>query len=65
MTDKPKKSGGELFIVDNSDDNWKVQRYLHDWCDIARAIEAHGVGRLSRLNSSLALLRIAKERTRG
>ena len=39
MTDKPKKSGGELFIVDNADDQWKVQRYLHDWCDIARAFD--------------------------
>ena len=39
MTDKPKKSGGDLFIVDNSDDHWKVQRYLHDWCDIARAFD--------------------------
>ena len=34
MTDK--KSGGDLFIVDNADDDWKVQRYLRDWCDIAR-----------------------------
>ena len=39
MTDKPKKSGGEIFIVDNSDDHWKVQRYLHDWCEIARAFD--------------------------
>ena len=39
MTDKPKKPGGELFIVDNADDQWKVQRYLHDWCDIARAFD--------------------------
>jgi superfamily II DNA or RNA helicase len=39
MTDKPKKSGGELFIVDNADDQWKVQRYLHDWCEIARAFD--------------------------
>ena len=33
------KSGGELFIVDNADDDWKVQRYLHDWCDISRAFD--------------------------
>jgi len=33
------KSGGDLFIVDNADDQWKVQRYLHDWCDIARAFD--------------------------
>ena len=39
MTNNPKKSGGELFIVDNADDDWKVQNYLHDWCDIARAFD--------------------------
>ena len=39
MTDKPKKSGSGLFIVDNSDDHWKVQRYLHDWCDIASSFD--------------------------
>jgi superfamily II DNA or RNA helicase len=39
MADNPKKTGGELFIVDNSDEDWKVQRYLHDWCDIARAFD--------------------------
>lgn len=39
MVDNPKKSGGELFIVDNADDDWKVQRYLHDWCEVARAFD--------------------------
>ncbi|MGD8624351.1 MAG: hypothetical protein PVF47_14580 [Anaerolineae bacterium] len=39
MTDKPKRSGGELFIVDNADDDWQVHRYLHDWCEIARAFD--------------------------
>jgi hypothetical protein len=24
--------GSELFIVDNSQDDWNVLRYLHDWC---------------------------------
>jgi hypothetical protein len=38
MTRHPKKSGAELFIVDNADD-WKVQRYLRDWCEIARAFD--------------------------
>jgi hypothetical protein len=33
------KTGGELFIVDNSDDEWKAVRYLHDWCDYARCID--------------------------
>jgi len=33
------KSGAELFIVDNADDQWKVQRYLRDWCDISHAFD--------------------------
>jgi superfamily II DNA or RNA helicase len=33
------KTGGELFIVDNSDDEWKALRYLRDWCDYARSID--------------------------
>jgi len=37
----PKRSvgGSELFIVDNSDEDWKVQRYLHDWCQISKSID--------------------------
>jgi len=33
------KTGSELFIVDNSDEDWKVRRYLHDWCQISKAID--------------------------
>ncbi len=32
-------SGGEIFIVDNSDANWKAKQYLHDWADLARAFD--------------------------
>lgn len=32
-------TGSELFIVDNSDDEWKVLRYLHDWCQLSRGID--------------------------
>lgn len=32
-------SGGDLFIVDNSDSEWKVLQYLREWCDIARAFD--------------------------
>ncbi len=39
MTNSTKKTGGELFIVDNSSDDWKVQDYLYQWCDIARAFD--------------------------
>ena len=33
------KVGSELFIVDNSDEDWKALRYLHDWCQISKAID--------------------------
>ena len=32
---KPTRSGGDIFIVDNSDDDWKVVQYLRDWTEIA------------------------------
>jgi hypothetical protein len=33
------KTGSELFIVDNSDEDWKVVRYLHDWCQLSKSID--------------------------
>ena len=33
------KQGGDVFIVDNSDTDWKVSRYLHDWADLAHTID--------------------------
>src|ERR1700751_2184717 len=39
MPTRSSKSGSELFIVDNSDVDWKVVRYLHDWCQISKAID--------------------------
>lgn len=39
MPTRASKSGSELFIVDNSDTDWKVLRYLHDWCQISEAID--------------------------
>ncbi len=38
MSDSP-KSGGELFIVDNSDEAWKGLRYLQEWTEIASAFD--------------------------
>ena len=38
----PKKisiSGSELFIVDNSDEDWKAVRYLRDWCQLSKSID--------------------------
>ena len=39
MPKRTSKTGSELFIVDNSDVDWKVLRYLHDWCQISKAID--------------------------
>jgi HKD family nuclease len=39
MPNRTSTSGSELFIVDNSDVDWKVVRYLHDWCQISKAID--------------------------
>ena len=32
-------TGSELVIVDNSKDDWKVLRYLHDWCQLSKSID--------------------------
>jgi len=39
MGQEPPKQGGDLFIVDNSDQDWKVCRYLHDWADLAHSFD--------------------------
>jgi len=39
MSEKPLKSGSDLFIVDNSDADWKVRDYLREWADIARSFD--------------------------
>jgi hypothetical protein len=39
MPNRRSNSGSELFIVDNSDEDWKVLRYLHDWCQLSRALD--------------------------
>jgi hypothetical protein len=32
-------SASDLFIVDNSDSEWKVCSYLKDWCELSQAID--------------------------
>src|SRR5680860_1157934 len=32
-------TGSELFIVDNSDEDWKAVRYLYDWCKLSKSID--------------------------
>lgn len=39
MPNRTSKTGSELFIVDNSDVDWKVLRYLHDWCQLSKGID--------------------------
>ena len=35
MTKPTQKTGGDIFIVDNSDADWKVAQYLRDWTEFA------------------------------
>ena len=39
MPKRTSQTGSELFIVDNSDEDWKVVRYLHDWCQLSKSID--------------------------
>ncbi|RJP35098.1 MAG: helicase [Phycisphaerales bacterium] len=39
MPNRTSSTGSELFIVDNSDADWKVSRYLHDWCQLCKSID--------------------------
>jgi len=39
MPKRTSSTGSELFIVDNSDEDWKVQRYLHDWCPLSKSLD--------------------------
>lgn len=39
MPKRTSTTGSELFIVDNSEEDWKVLRYLHDWCQFSKSID--------------------------
>jgi len=39
MAQESRQQGGDLFIVDNSDQDWKVRRYLSDWADLANSFD--------------------------
>ncbi|MEW6126919.1 MAG: helicase-related protein [Acidobacteriota bacterium] len=39
MSEQKSKSGAELFIVDNSDDDWKVRDYLKEWAEISHQFD--------------------------
>ena len=34
MQENKSQKGSDLFIVDNSDSDWKVRNYLHEWTDL-------------------------------
>ncbi|GBE29050.1 MAG TPA: hypothetical protein ENH10_01340 [Bacteroidetes bacterium] len=34
-----KQDASDLFIVDNSDSDWKVMSYLADWCEFSSAMD--------------------------
>ena len=55
---RERRDGGELFIVDNSDSEWKGLKYLQDWTEIASAFDiASGffeIGSLLALDGQLA-----------
>ncbi len=52
MPKRTSLTGSELFIVDNSDTDWKVLKYLHDWCQISKSM---GIFRgFSKIGSLLA-----------
>lgn len=38
-SDLTRRQGGDLFIVDNSDADWKVLQYLREWTEIAHAFD--------------------------
>lgn len=33
------RPGSDLFIVDNSDSDWKVRNYLTEWCELSKSID--------------------------
>ena len=39
MKKETKLQGSDLFIVDNSDQDWKVRNYLHEWTDLAHKFD--------------------------
>lgn len=39
MKNEKKQIGSDLFIVDNSDSDWKVKNYLNEWTDLAHKFD--------------------------
>ena len=69
-TKRSSTTGSELFIVDNSDEDWKVRQYLRDWCQLASGIDiASGYfeigGFLASRSQRVTLNRLAKTHSNG
>ena len=39
MPTRTSQTGSELFIVDNSDAEWKAHQYIHDWCQLSEQVD--------------------------
>ncbi|MCK4307359.1 DEAD/DEAH box helicase family protein, partial [candidate division WOR-3 bacterium] len=39
MNKKESSKKSDLFIVDNSDSEWKVQKYLSEWCELSKSFD--------------------------
>ena len=39
MPTRVSKTGSELSIVDNSDTEWKVMKYLSEWCQLSKSMD--------------------------
>jgi phosphatidylserine/phosphatidylglycerophosphate/cardiolipin synthase-like enzyme len=39
MSQEIKRQGGDVFIVDNSDSDWKVRTYLQEWASISTSFD--------------------------
>ena len=39
MNERATSKKGDIFIVDNSDAAWKVQKYLSEWCELSKKFD--------------------------
>lgn len=39
MDDQKATAGTDVFIVDNSDDDWKVLSYLREWAQFSQSVD--------------------------
>ena len=39
MDDQRAASGTDVFIVDNSDSDWKVLNYLREWAQLSQSVD--------------------------